>query len=144
MIERPVTPMTYAREMAAMSWRHSSELAAAVACGSAFAVAAFIMLSARLLVVLLPPALAAVVIVVAAMAAWRLHHRQRTALATTRTLLGLNIASHAELECHLRARYQRREARIHERNEVRMERLAGEMDALRTAVLDRSYRRVAM
>jgi len=135
--------MHYLGEIVAMSWRHGSELAAAAACGLVLAVAAFVMPSARVLFVL-PPALAVVIVFAGGMAAWRLHRRQHIALATTRSLLRLNATERAELEGHLRSRYQRREARIHERNEARLERLGDEMDALRTEVVERSHRRTAM
>src|ERR1051325_1954679 len=92
----------------------------------------FVLLSARVL------------LLEAAAAAWRLHRRQGVALTITRSLLDLNAADRVELERHLRTRYRRREARIEERNAARLERLAGEIDALQTEVLGRSHRRVAM
>jgi hypothetical protein len=145
MNETTITPLTYLGEMAAMSWKHGWELAAAMACGAAAVTAALVTLShgpANVLFVLLSAA--AVLLFEAAAAAWRLHRRQSVALATTRSLLDLNAADREELERHLRTRYRRREARIEERNAARLERLAGEIDALQTEVLGRSHRRVAM
>jgi len=142
MIEKPATPAKYLREIVEMSWRHGSELAAATASAILVALAAFVMPSARLLFVL-PPAIAVVLVFAAGMAAWRLHRRQHIALATTRSLLRLNASERADLETHLRSRFQRREARIHQRNEVRLERLAGEIDALQAEILDRAQRTVA-
>jgi len=121
MIERPETPMTYLGEMAAMSWRHGRELAAAAACAVTLAVVAFVTLSAHALFVL-PSAIAAILLFGASAAAWRLHRRQRIALATTRTLLDLNAADRAELEHHLRAR----------------------IDALKIEAVERTHRRIAM
>ncbi len=141
MMEQPVTPMNYVREMAAMSWRHGSELAAAGACAIVLVVAAFA-LSGRALLVL-PSAMAVVIAFAGGMAAWRLHRRQHIALATVRSLLDLNAADRAELESLLRNGYRRREARIHARNEVRLERLGDEMTVLRTELLERSHRRIA-
>jgi len=143
MIERPETPMTYLGEMAAMSWRHGRELAAAAACAVTLAVVAFITLSAHALFVL-PSAIAAILLFGASAAAWRLHRRQQIALATTRTLLDLNAADRAELEHHLRARYRRREARIQERNADRLERLTDVIDALKIEAVGRAHRRIAM
>jgi hypothetical protein len=146
MNEQVVTPMTYLGEMVAMSWRHGRELTVAVACVAAVVITALVTLSpgpANVLFVLLAATVAAVLFESAA-AAWRLHRRQRIALATTRSLLDLNAAGREELDQHLRARYRRREARIQERNAVRLERLAGEIDALQTEVLGRSHRRVAL
>lgn len=145
MNEQPVTPMTYLREMVAMSWRHGWELMAAVACVAAVVIIALVTLSlgpANVLFVLLSAA-AAAVLFEAAMAAWRLHRRQRIALVTTRSLLDLSAAGREELERHLRARYRRREARIEERNVARLERLTGELDLLQTEVIGRSHRRIA-
>lgn len=146
MIEQPVTPMNYFGELAAMSWRHGGELAAAIACAIALVVVAFVTLSPRPgpALFVLPSAIAAVLLFEAATAAWRLHRRQRIALATTRSLLDLNAAERTELEWHLRSRYRRREARIHERNTARLERLAGEIDALQTEILEGSHRKMAM
>jgi len=146
MNEPQVTPMTYLGEMVAMSWRHGRELTVAVACVAAVAATALVTFSPRpahVLFVLLSAA-AAVLLFEAPAAAWRLHRRQRVSLATTRSLLDLNAADRAELDRHLRARYRRCEARIQERNAVRLERLAGEIDALQAEVLGRSHRRVAM
>jgi biopolymer transport protein ExbB/TolQ len=143
MNERPETPMTYLGEMVAMSWRHGGELAGAAACAVTLAVVALVALSAHALYVL-PSAIAAVVLFEASAAAWRLHRRQRIALATTRALLDLNGADRAELEHHLRARYRRREARIQERNADRLERLTDAMDALKAEVAGRTHRRIAM
>ena len=107
MNEQPVTPMTYLGEMAAMSCRHGRELTATMA----FALAAVL-----ITLVTIPPSPARVLFILsvavavllfeAAAAAWRLHRRQRIALATTRSLLDLNGDSRAELEGHLRTRYR--------------------------------------
>ena len=144
-MNEPVTPMTYLGEMAVMSCRHGRELTATMACALAVVIIALVTIppsSARVLFVL--SVAVAVLLFEAAVAAWRLHRRQRIALATTRSLLELNAAAREELERHLRTRYRRREARIEERNAVRLERLAGEIDALQTeVVLGRSHRRVA-
>jgi hypothetical protein len=145
MNELRVTPMTYLGEMVAMSCRHGRELTATMACALAVVIITFVAIPpspARVLFVL--SVAAAVLLFEAAAAAWRLHRRQRIALATTRSLLDLNATDRAELERHLRTRYRRREARIQERNEARLVRLAGEIDALQTEVLGRSPRRVAM
>ncbi|HEY6140610.1 MAG TPA: hypothetical protein VI670_22880 [Thermoanaerobaculia bacterium] len=144
MNEQSITPMTYLREMVAMSWTHGWELAAAIAGAAAAVIAALVVRShgpANALFVLLS---AMVLLLEAAAAAWRLHRRQGVALTITRSLLDLNAADRVELERHLRTRYRRREARIEERNAARLERLAGEIDALQTEVLGRSHRRVAM
>jgi hypothetical protein len=146
MTERPVTPMTYLGEMVAMSWTHGRELTAAVACAIALPAVLLFMLSPRPAYALfvLASAIAALLFFEAATAAWRLHRRQRVALATTRSLLDLNGTERAEFERHLRSRYHRRETRIQERNSVRVERLASEIDALQTEILGRSHRRVSM
>ena len=143
MIEQPVTPMTYLAEMAAMSWRHGQELGAAAACATALVAIAFVTFPAHALFVL-APAIVAVLLFEAAAAAWRLHRVQRIVLATTRSLLDLSAVDRVDLERHLETRYRRREARIHERNAVRLERLAGEIDALQTEVAGCAHRRVAM
>lgn len=135
----PVTPATYLGELFAMSRRHGGELAVAVSCVIAVVLAALGMRSWlhlqdlggpwRVLLVLLPP-IVAVLLLETGVAAWRLHRRQRVALATRQTLLDLNAADRAELEQHLLARYRRRERRIGERNEARVERLNNEIAAL--------------
>jgi hypothetical protein len=146
MTERPVTPVTYLGEMVAMSWTHGRELTAAVTCAIALPAALLFALSPRPAhaLFLLASAIAALLLFEAATAAWRLHRRQRIALATTRSLLDLNATGRAEAERHLHSRYRRREARIHERNAARVERLSGEIDALQTEILGRSHRRVSM
>jgi hypothetical protein len=144
MNEPTITPMTYLREMVAMSGKHSWELAAAIACAAAAVIAALAVRShgpANVLFVLLS---AVIMLFEAAAAAWRLHHRQGVALTITRSLLDLNAADRVELERHLRTRYRRREARIEQRNAARLERLAGEIDVLQAQVLGRSHRRMAM
>ena len=60
---------------------------------------------------------------VAAAAAWRLYRRQRSALATTRSLLDLNAGDRTDLERRLRTRYLRREARIEQGHTAHLERL---------------------
>ena len=132
-MNRGITPTTYLRELVAISWRHRGELAAALSCGIAVVL---VMLGIRsqlhlpqLLLVLLP-AIGAVLLLEAGLAAWRLHRRQEVSLATRQSLLDLNTADRAELEQHLLSRYQRRERRIGERNEARVERLTGEIAAL--------------
>lgn len=125
-----VTPLTYLAEIAAMSWRHGGELAVAVGCAAVMAVTALGMHS------LLPlPALAAILLIPASAAAWRLHRRQRTALATTRSLLVLNAGDRVDFERQVHARQERREARVEGRHSARLERLANEITSLQTAVL---------
>ena len=142
-IEQPVTAMTYLGDIAAMSWRHGSELAATVACAIAIAVVALVAFPARALFVL-PPAIAAVLLLEAAAAAWRLHRRQHIALATTRSLLDLNAAGRRDLEWRLASRYRRREARIQERNAVRQERMEAQINALQREVAEHSHQEIAM
>jgi hypothetical protein len=146
MTEQPLTPMTYLGEMVAMSWKHGRELTAAVTCAIALPTALLFALSPRPAHTLfvLASAIAALLLFEATTAAWRLHRRQRIALVTTRSLLDLNGTDRAELERHLRSRYRRREARIQERNAVRVERLSGEIAALQTEVLGRSHRPISM
>ena len=131
-MNREVTP-TYLRELVAISWSHRGELTAAVICGIAVVLATLGMRSQlhspELLLVLLP-AIGAVLLLETGVAAWRLHRRQEVALATRQSLLDLNAADRAELEQRLLSRYQRRERRIGERNEARVERLTGEIAAL--------------
>lgn len=128
------TPTTYLRELVAISWSHRGELTAAVIWAIAVVIAALAIRSQldalRLLLVLLP-AIVAVLLLETGAAAWRLHRRQEVSLATRQSLLDLNAADRAELEHHLHSRYQRRERRIGERNEARVERLTGEIAALR-------------
>jgi hypothetical protein len=127
------TPATYLRELMAISWSHRGELTAAVTLAVAVAVATLGVRSQldlpRLLLVLVP-AVVAVLLLETAAAAWRLHRRQEVSLATRQSLLDLNAADRAELEQRLRSRYQRRERRIGERNEARIERLNSEIAAL--------------
>ena len=69
---------------------------------------------------------------IATMAAWRLYQRQNKALATTRSLLDLNIGDRADLERDLRTRFRRREADTELRHTARIDRLSGEIAALQT------------
>ena len=134
-----VTPLTYLGELIAISWKHGREASIAVSCVVAVVLTTLAMRSWlqpeelggawRVLLVLLPP-VAAVLLLETAVAAWRLHRRQRVALATRQTLLDLNAGDRAELEQRLVARYRRRERRIGERNEARVERLNNEIAAL--------------
>ncbi|HEX7139346.1 MAG TPA: hypothetical protein VF219_15935 [Vicinamibacterales bacterium] len=137
MTELPVTPITYLGEMAAMSWRHGRELVAAMMCAMAMVAVAFITLPGHALPVV-TSVMVAFLLFEAATAAWRLHRRQGIALATMRSLLEQNAVDRSELEWHLRARYRRREARINERNDTRLDRLAGEIGALQTEALERA------
>ena len=133
------TPLTYLGKLLAISWRHGGEIAIAVSSVVAVVLAALGMLSWwqpqdldgpwRVLLVILPPVVA-VLLLETAVAAWRLHRRQEVALATRQTLLDLNAGERADLESRLLARYQRRERRIGERNEARVERLNNEIAAL--------------
>ena len=92
------TPLTYLAELAATSWKHGGELlAAAGVMIFVFLVALWILGDGYVLAALLPP-VGAVLLFEAAVAAWRLHHRQAVALATTRSLLGLDAGERAELE----------------------------------------------
>jgi len=131
-MNREVTP-TYLHELVAISWRHGGELTAAMICGIAVVLATLGIRSQlqlpQLLLVLLP-AIGAVLLLETGVAAWRLHRRQEVALATRQSLLDLNAGDRAELEQRLLSRYQRRERRIGERNEARVERLTGEIAAL--------------
>ena len=138
-MNREVTPATYLRELLANSWSHGGELAVALCSGIAVVLATLGLRSwlhvpelsgpGQLLLVLLP-AIGAVLLLEAGVAAWRLHRRQRVVLATRQTLLDLNAGDRAELEQHLRASYRRRERRIGERNEARVERLNNEIGTL--------------
>ena len=133
-MNRPITPVTYAAEIVAMSWRHGGELAVALGGAIAICLAALASREAfgsigHLLLVLIPP-VAAVFLFQATVAGWRLHRRMTTALATTRSLLDSNAGDRADLERHLFDRYRRREERIHQRNNARVERLDGEIAAL--------------
>ena len=132
-------PRTYLREILASSWRHSGELVVSLVCVVGVGLAALLTRSllnlrafgpGEVLFVFLPPLVAALLFD-AALAAWRLHHRQQVALATTRSLLDLNAADRDDLERNLRSRYRRREARIQELHTARLERLTDEIAALR-------------
>ncbi len=129
------TPSTYLGELFAISWRHGSEITIAVSFVIIVVLTALGMRSwlhlqdLTVLLVVLPPVVA-VLMLETGVAAWRLHRRQRVALATSRTLLDLNAGDRAELEQRLVARYRRRERRIGQRNEARVERLNNEIAAL--------------
>jgi len=133
------TPLAYLGELLAISWRHRGEIAIAVSSVIAVVLAVLGMRSWwhlqdlggpwRVSLVILPPVVA-VLLLETGVAAWRLHRRQEVALATRQTLLDLNAGERAELESRLLARYQRRERRIGERNEARVERLNNEIAAL--------------
>ena len=133
------TPLTYLGEILANSRQHGGELAVAVGCVIAVVLATLGMRSwlhlpelgglGQVLLVLVP-ATGAVLLLEMGVAAWRLHRRQGVALATRQTLLDLNAGERADLESRLLARYQRRERRIGERNEARVERLNNEIAAL--------------
>ena len=105
--------MTYLEEIAATSWRHGGELAVTMACAIALAVVTFVTLPARALVVL-PAAIGAGLLFEAARAAWRLHRRQNSALATMRMLLDQDAVDRAQFDRHLRETYQWREGRLRE------------------------------
>ena len=134
MNEQPVTPMTYFGEIAATLWRHGGELAVAMACAIALTIVTFVTFPARTLVVL-PVAVGAGLLFEAARAAWRLHRRQNSALATMRLLLDLNAADRAQLERHMLETYQWREGRLREQNAVRLDALIGDMETLQAKVL---------
>jgi hypothetical protein len=144
----PITPLTYLREILAMSSRHGSELALTVG-GMVIIVltslTTFSVLhlqpfgnSMQLLGVLMS-AVVAVMFLEAALAGWRLYRRQWIALASARSLIALNAGDRLRLERHLRALYRRREARVEERNVARIERLDGEIAALQTRMAGDFY-----
>ena len=118
--EAPVTPLTYLAELLASSWKHPGELAVAALCAAATGMGALWIQSLQparafrgpetLSFVLAP--IAAFVLFEAFVATWRLYRRQRSALATTRSLLDLNAGDRVQLERRLHARYLRREAHI--------------------------------
>lgn len=128
MSARAATPLTYFTEILAMSWRHGGEFAVAVGCIGIAGVSALLMrsllrlqaLSGPQVLLLLLPLTGAALLVLAAVAAWRLHRRQRIALATARSLVALNAGDRADLERDLRALYDRRERRIEERHTARI------------------------
>ena len=133
------TPLTYLGELLAISWRHGGEITLAVSSVIAVVLTALGMRSWwrlqdlggpwGVLLVVLPPVVA-VLLLETGVATWRLHRRQQVALATRQTLLDLNAGEREELERHVAARYRRRERRIGERNEARVERLNNEIAAL--------------
>ena len=133
--EAPVTPLTYLAELLANSWKHPGELAVAALCAAGTGVFALWVQSlqrvqtfrgpARLLFVLLP--LVAFLLFETTIAAWRLYRRQRSALATTRSLLDLNKGDLSDLERRLYARSVRREARMEADHTARMERFSREL-----------------
>jgi hypothetical protein len=126
--------MTYAAEIVAMSWRHGGELAVAVSCvGVIGLMAAFNGLRHVLLIFMVPITVAFLLHTV--VSGWRLHRRQAVAIATTRSLLDLNAKDQVDLERHILNRYRRREARIHERNDARVERLGHEIAALQAEAI---------
>jgi len=139
MNEESLSPLAYLGKIFATSRRHGGELTAAVICVIAAVLATLVVRSwlhlrdlggsGNVLLVLLP-AIGAVLMFEAALAAWRLHRRQLVTLATRQTLLDLDAIDRVELERHLLARYRRRERRIEMRNEVRIQRLTSEIDAL--------------
>jgi len=132
--DRPVTPLTYAAEIVAMSWRHGGELAVAVSCvGVVGLMATFNGLRHMLLILMVPITVA--FLLHAVVAGWRLHRRQAVAIETTRALLDLNAQNQADLERHIHNRYRRREARIHERNDARVDRLDHEIATLQTEAI---------
>jgi hypothetical protein len=138
-MEQPVTPLTYATEIVAMSWRHGGELAVTLGgvvaiCLTALATRSLLQLEAfggtgHVLLVLMAP-IAAAILFLTIIAVWRLHRRLTTALATTRSLLDSSILERADLEHQILNRYRRREQRIYQRNEARVDRLDGEIAAL--------------
>ena len=138
-MEQPVTPLTYATEIVAMSWRHGGELA--VTLGGVVAIALTALVTRSLLqleafggtghlLLILVTAIAAAFLFQAVVAGWRLHRRMMTALTTTRSLLNSSALERADLEHHLLNRYRRREQRINQRNDARIERLDGEIATL--------------
>jgi len=107
-----ITPLTYANELAATSLKHGGELVAV----STFIVIATVtaMISGSALVAIVP--ITAMLLFESAVTAWRLYHRQMSALATTRQLLDLNASDRAELESDLHSRYLGQQARIEARH----------------------------
>ena len=133
-MDRPVTPLTYAAQIVAMSWRHGGELAVAASCvGVIGLMAAFSGIRHLLLILMVPITLA--FLLHAVVAGWRLHRRQAVAIETARELLDLNARDRADLERHVLNRYRRREARIHERNAARVDRLDHEIAALQAEAI---------
>lgn len=131
---RPVTRLTYAAQIVAMSWRHGGELAVVVSCvGVVGLMAAFNGLRYLLLILMVPITIA--FLLHAVVAGWRLHRRQAVAIETTRALLDLNVRDQADRERHVLNRYRRREARIHERNDARIDRLDREIAALQAEAI---------
>jgi len=141
-MEQQVTPLTYATEIVAMSWRHGGELAVllggvVVICLTTLETLARLQLVAiggigHVLRVLVVP-IAAAFLFQAAIAGWRLHRRMGVALATTRSLLDSTTRERDGLEQHMLNRSRRREQRIHQRNDARIERLDGEIAELTRA-----------
>jgi hypothetical protein len=136
-VNRRATPLSYAVEIVAMSWRHGGELAVTVTCVGVIGLMASFSGLRHVLLILMVPTTAALVLH-AAVSGWRLYRRQAVAIATTRSLLDSNAQDQADLERHLLNRYRRREARIQERNEARIERLDDEIASLQAGVIERS------
>jgi len=112
-----------------MSRRHGGELTIGLGCVLAVWIAALMLRVGPLSVVLAAP-VAGLLVFLTMIAGWRLHRRQAIALASTRSLLDSNAVERAELERHLANRYRRREQRINDRNDARVERLDGEIAVL--------------
>jgi hypothetical protein len=141
-MEGRITPLTYATEIVAMSWRHGGELAVTLGGTVAICLTALATLSrlqpgaiggaGHVLRILATP-IAAAFLFQAVIAGWRLHRRMGIVLATTRSLLDATTRERDGLEQHMLSRSRRREHRIHERNEARIERLDDEIAELTRA-----------
>jgi hypothetical protein len=115
-----ITFLTYLNELAATSLKHGGELVAVST--FIFIAVATAMISGSPLVAIVP--IAAALLFESAMTAWRLYHRQMSALATTRQLLDLNASDRAELESDLHSRYLGQQARIEARHAEQLETLS--------------------
>lgn len=130
--DTPVTPLRYLAELLASSRKHPGELAVAALCAAGTGLFAFWLQSLQhrqafrgpgiLSFILLPAG--AFLLFQASVAAWRLYRRQRSALATARSLLDLDAGDRTRLEHRLRTRHLRREARMEEVHTAHLERLS--------------------
>jgi hypothetical protein len=138
-----VTPFSYAAELLAISWRHGRELAMTL--GSAVTISVIVFwigfafdssggVTSRRVIVVLVLATVTTICCQALLAGWRLHRRLSVVLETTRALLDSRSSECTDLEQRLLHRYRRREERINQRNDARLERLDGEISALEARV----------
>ena len=117
-----------------MSWRHGGELAIGMSAVIAIWIAALVLRIGPMPLVLAAP-VGALFVLLTAIAGWRLYRRQAIALESTRSLLDSNAVERDDLERHLANRYRRREQRINNRNNERVERLDGEIAVLHDEAL---------